>query len=122
MNTSMNTSMNTPASTSPATSDSHYSKSDSEETLHSCDHPESRFLVRCGCPNDKPPSHPMHSMDDAFHREWCSKCLIFCYQPPHCRFSHTTSGTVTNRRFFLGIIYAFVARVVRSFAICVSFT
>ncbi|KAJ4479390.1 hypothetical protein J3R30DRAFT_3477906 [Lentinula aciculospora] len=54
---------------------------------HLCDHYDSHYLVRCGCPNDRPPYHPMYSLDDAFHREWCAKCLIFCYQPPHCKYS-----------------------------------
>jgi len=51
-----------------------------------CPHTNSHFLVRCGCPNDKPSSHPMHTMDDAFHREWCTVCLRFCHQPPQCRY------------------------------------
>ncbi|KAJ3722449.1 hypothetical protein C8R42DRAFT_666909 [Lentinula raphanica] len=55
--------------------------------MHKCDHYDSHYLVRCGCPNDRPPSHPMYFLDDAFHREWCAKCLMFCYQPPHCKYT-----------------------------------
>lgn len=49
-----------------------------------CPHKNSHYFIRCGCPNDKPPSHPVHIMDDAFHREWCSTCLLFCVQPATC--------------------------------------
>ncbi|KAE9410103.1 hypothetical protein BT96DRAFT_912963 [Gymnopus androsaceus JB14] len=42
-----------------------------------CQHFDSHYLVRCGCPNDKPPSDPMHFLDDAYHKVWCSSCL--CY-------------------------------------------
>ncbi|KAF9034446.1 hypothetical protein BDZ89DRAFT_1062520 [Hymenopellis radicata] len=49
-----------------------------------CTHESSHYLIRCGCPNDRPPTHPMHIMDDAFHRQWCATCLLFCVQPPTC--------------------------------------
>lgn len=53
----------------------------------SCDCPheeDSHYLIRCGCPNDRTPDHPMYQMEDGFHRIWCSDCLRYCSQPPAC--------------------------------------
>ncbi|KAJ7595064.1 hypothetical protein C8J56DRAFT_456022 [Mycena floridula] len=49
-----------------------------------CNHVTAHYFIRCGCPNDKPVSHPMHEMDDAFHREFCIECAAFCFQNPVC--------------------------------------
>lgn len=77
-----------------------------------CLHAEhSHYLIRCGCANDRGPKHPMHQMDDAFHRVWCSECLIYCYHPPSCPGLHSTTcvnylnatlrGLQTSLRVFL---------------------
>jgi hypothetical protein len=81
-----------------------------------CPHTNSHFLVRCGCPNDKPPSHPMHVMDDAFHREWCTICLRFCYQPPDCTYVRRTSHrTLRNPLAYIGAVFDFLTREWRCF-------
>ncbi|KAF8966906.1 hypothetical protein BDZ97DRAFT_586591 [Flammula alnicola] len=36
-------------------------------------------FVRCGCPNDRPATHPMHINNDAFHHVWCNICVKYCY-------------------------------------------
>ncbi|KIK67906.1 hypothetical protein GYMLUDRAFT_36709 [Collybiopsis luxurians FD-317 M1] len=89
-----------------------------DKSSHKCDHFDSHFLVRCGCPNDKPPSHPMHSMDDAFHREWCAKCLIFCYQPPHCKYVYRSKRRTIHPALFATIL-EFIARILRPFRSCI---
>ncbi|KAG7087693.1 hypothetical protein E1B28_013640 [Marasmius oreades] len=109
-------------SSSTSSSSASPSKLKAVEPVRRCNHPESRFLVRCGCPNDKPPSHPMHSLDDAFHREWCSKCLLFCYQPPTCPYILRTERRALTGRHFIRFMYAFIARLFRSFAGCISLT
>ncbi|KAJ3736570.1 hypothetical protein DFJ43DRAFT_632682 [Lentinula guzmanii] len=85
---------------------------------HICDHYDWHYLVRCGCPNDRPPSHPMYFLDDAFHREWCAKCLMYCYQPPHCK--HTSHE---KRRFIqpllLATLFKLIARIFKPFRGCI---
>lgn len=56
-----------------------------DPTSCSCKHSEDmHYLIRCGCPNDRPTSHPMHVNDDAFHRAWCGGCNKYCYKDPDC--------------------------------------
>ncbi|THU93397.1 hypothetical protein K435DRAFT_861553 [Dendrothele bispora CBS 962.96] len=74
-----------------------------------CNHTDSHFLVRCGCPNDKPSSHPMHDMDDAFHREWCTKCLRFCYQPPNCRYVCVRRPVLRGPLLYIAAVFGYLA-------------
>jgi hypothetical protein len=54
-------------------------------TTCNCQHnANDHYLVRCGCLNDRPSSHPMHINDDAFHHTWCHICRIYCYKDAVC--------------------------------------
>ncbi|KAF9526020.1 hypothetical protein CPB83DRAFT_858521 [Crepidotus variabilis] len=54
-------------------------------TSCTCKHESNvHYLIRCGCPNDRPASHPMHINDDAFHRVWCDGCHKYCYKDARC--------------------------------------
>ncbi|KAJ4497745.1 hypothetical protein C8R41DRAFT_185411 [Lentinula lateritia] len=77
---------------------------------HMCDHYDSHYLVRCGCPNDRPPYHPMYSLDDAYHRKWCAKCMAFCYQPPHCKYT-----TQPKRRLIHPLLLAILLKLIAPF-------
>lgn len=54
-------------------------------TICNCQHnTDDHSLIRCGCLNDRPSSHPMHINDDAFHHTWCNICRIYCYKDAMC--------------------------------------
>ncbi|KAF9451335.1 hypothetical protein P691DRAFT_373563 [Macrolepiota fuliginosa MF-IS2] len=45
-----------------------------------CPHSSSQHaLMRCGHPNDRPPTHTLYKADDAFHRIWCMECKKWCF-------------------------------------------
>jgi hypothetical protein len=54
-------------------------------TSCSCNHDIScHSYTRCGCPNDRPSTDPMHKCDDAYHRVWCGQCENYCYKVGKC--------------------------------------
>jgi hypothetical protein len=75
-----------------------------------CPHTEdSHYLIRCGCPNpnNHSPKHPMSQMDDAFHRVWCSDCLLYCDQPLSCPGLHSKTRVHYLNAILMGLQTSF---------------
>ena len=71
-------------------------------TTCNCQHnADDHYLVRCGCLNDRPSSHPMHINDDAFHHTWCHICRIYCYKDAMCPNDLPDTHTVRLPLYFL---------------------
>lgn len=73
-----------------------------------CPHTEdSHYLIRCGCPNNHSLKHPMYQMDDAFHRVWCSDCLLYCDRPLSCPGLHSKTRVNYLNAILMGLQTSF---------------